>query len=525
MTTQRVVKFGLDGREGLRKGAQTLADAVSVTMGAKGRNVVIKKGNDPVHVTKDGATVAKSVYPHNRLEAIGAELLREAATKTAEVSGDSTTAATVLAMSLINQCLDAVEQGQNPISIKSGIESGVKKVVERLKELSKPLEDYDTLLNVATISANNDAVLGKVIADVVHKVGQYGVVTIENSNSTATRGKVLEGMVVDSGYLRREFINDIAREEVVYEDPYILVCDAELTTMTPEFVSVMESALIENRPLVIIAKEINGNLLSVLMLNKVQKGYPIVAIKAPNVEEIQKQLMEDICISTGATMIGEVQGIPYSKFEKHHFGTCEKIIVTESTTVFIKGAGNEKKISDRVASITHLLSESTNERQQAFLKRRIANIKDGVGMIHVGALTPAELKEKMDRVEDAVCATQAAQEEGVVAGGGTTLRTISNEIDKEENDYIGEQIVYKACVAPFRQILSNAGHDMPNAVPDFKYGTGIDVRTMQEVDMFNAGIIDPTKAIRVALENAASVACLFLTTECVSYEAEVASGN
>lgn len=523
MTTKREVLFGNEAKEKLRLGAEVLSKSVACTLGALGRNVVIKRANMLPHVTKDGVTVARAITPADPIEAIGADILRQAAIQTGELAGDGTSTSTVLAMSLINMGLDAVLKGEDPIVIKQGIESGVKNVVAELKKLSKPVENDETLLNVATISANNDPELGKIIADVVGKVGKFGVVKIENSHDEKTFGKILEGMIVDSGWSSPYFANN-NRMEAVYDSPLILVCDMELTNMTPEFVALVEMAAVqEKRPFILIAKEANGALHGTLTMNKQKNGLPVVVIKAPNVADIQKQLLEDICIATGATMVGDEVGLPLKNVKLEHFGQCERIIVSENDTAIIKGAGSVEAVNNRVEVIKHLITEATNERQKAFLERRIANIKDGVGVIFVGAVTEAELLEKKDRVDDAVCATKAAQEEGIVAGGGTTLLKISQTLTSNKQN-IGEYMVYDSITSPYCRILENAGIKPEVYGFDHEPGIGIDVKTNQKVNMVEAGIIDPTKVVRVALENAGSVACLFLTTECVSYETEVNNG-
>lgn len=541
MRTHRQVHLGNEAKEKLRKGMNTLASAVEVTLGANGRNVVIQRENMKPHVTKDGVTVAKSVMPDDPIEMIGASLIREASLKTAEDAGDATTTSTVLAKHMINAGLDAVLAGANPIEIKSGIEKAVQKVVSKLKEYSQPCETQETLFNVATISANNDKELGKVIADVVGQTGKYGVVKVENSNTIDTHGTVIKGMTIDSGWSSPYFVNN-NKMEARYSNPYIMVCDMELSGMTSEFGKLLGNALIEDkRPLVIIAKDINGEFLQTLVMNKHSDNIPVVCVKAPSFGDIQKSIMEDICIATGAKVVSDELGLPVSAVTREHFGTCETIVVSQDKTIIMEGAGDEILVNSRVEQLTLLLQDSTNDRQRDMYKKRIANMKDGIGIIYVGATTETELMEKKDRIDDAVCATKAAQEEGVIAGGGTTLLRISNELGEAES--VGEEIVYDALQAPFEQVLKNSGvEDLPTPTNMFSlikslisstqnelninrqlvfnspYGYGINAKTGKLVNMFEEGIIDPTKVARVALENAASVACLFLTTECVSYE-------
>lgn len=544
MTTERQVLFGQEAKEKLRKGMNTLASAVEVTLGANGRNVVIQRQGMKPHVTKDGVTVARSVMPSDPIEMIGASLIREASLKTAEDAGDATTTSTVLAKHMINAGLDAVEQGANPVEIKAGIEKAVQEITAELKKLSKPCETSEVLFHVATISANNDPELGKVISDVVEQTGKYGVVKVENSSTTETYGEVVKGMTIDKGWASPYFVNN-NRMEARYNSPYIMVCDMELSGMTKDFVEVLGKVLFEDkRPLVIIAKDVNGEFLQTLVMNKHSENLPVVCIKAPSFGDIQKGIMEEICIATGATIVSEELGLPVSAVTREHFGTCETIIVSQDKTIVMKGNGSEEEVNNRMEMLEALLKEAKNDKQRDMYKKRIANMKDGIGIIYVGATTETELMEKKDRIDDAVCATKAAQEEGVIAGGGTTLLRIAHMLKTPRT--IGQRIVYEALEAPFMQVLKNSGFDGDSVLsfshsilwllgmynPSYEledkkkiilqseYGYGINAKNGEVVNMFEAGIIDPTKVARVALENAASVACLFLTTECVSYEKE-----
>lgn len=530
MTTKSIVLTGQQAKEKLRRGANTLADAVEVTLGANGRNVVIQKGSMPPHVTKDGVTVAKSVTPDDPIEKIGALLIREASMKTADEAGDATTTATVLAKWMINWGLKEVSDGKNPVTIKHGIEQAVKFAIEKLKGFSRPCESLDTLINVATISANNDKSLGQVIAEVVGSTGKHGVVKIENSHTTETYGEVSNGMTIEKGWASPYFANNV-KMEAVYRNPAILVCDLELTNVTPEFLNTMKMVITDSkRPLVIIGKEINGEFLQTMVLNKVKGDVPVVCIKAPSFGDVQKGIMEDICIATGGRIVSDELGLPIQNVTMSDLGSCDNITISSEKTVIVKGGGSEERITERVEQLTTLMNDSMNDRQKDMFKRRIANIRDGIGIIYVGAITDTELEEKKDRVDDAVHATQAAQEEGVIAGGGVTYLHVSNLISTEfENENIGSKIVQEALRMPFAQILYNSGCDntdaMDKAVMKMPYGYGINAKTGEMVEMFNEGIIDPAKVARVALENAASVACLFLTTECVSCETEVNHGN
>lgn len=546
MTTERQVLFGQEAKEKLRKGMNTLASAVEVTLGANGRNVVIQRQGMKPHVTKDGVTVARSVMPSDPIEMIGASLIREASLKTAEDAGDATTTSTVLAKHIINAGLDAVEDGANPVEIKAGIEKAVQEITAELKKLSKPCETSEVLFHVATISANNDPELGKVISDVVEQTGKYGVVKVENSSTTETYGEVVKGMTIDKGWASPYFVNN-NRMEARYTNPYIMVCDMELSGMTKDFVEVLRKGLFEDkRPLVVIAKDVNGEFLQTLVMNKHSENLPVVCIKAPSFGDIQKGIMEEICIATGASIVSEELGLPVSSVTREHFGTCETIIVSQDKTIVMKGNGSEEEVNSRMEMLEALLKEAKNDKQRDMYKKRIANMKDGIGIIYVGATTETELMEKKDRIDDAVCATKAAQEEGVIAGGGTTFLRIANTLKAPKT--IGERIVYEALEAPFMQVLKNSGfdgdgdsvlsfsqsilwllgmynpsyelEDKKKIILQSEYGYGINAKNGELVNMFEAGIIDPTKVARVALENAASVACLFLTTECVSYEKE-----
>lgn len=531
---KREVLFGSEAKEKLKQGAKILHDAVSVTLGASGRYVVIQKHgfqknsrNElvliPPHVTKDGATVAESIIPPGEIEAVGASLLRQAATKTADDAGDATTTATVIGYAMIEMCIDAVNQGHNPVKIKQGIESGVHKVVEELKKLSKPVENQQTLKQVATISANNDEYLGELISDVVGKVGKHGVVKIEDSSNHETKGTVIEGMIIESGYTSPHFVTNQGTNEVEYYNPLIMVADMEFSRMTSDMIKVLEQTVINNtpQPFVLISRMTTGDVEGALIMNKIQKNMPWVAINAPNMAEVQKDIMLDICAGTGATLIGDALGRPLKEFNPEYFGTCEKIIVKEGKTVIIRGYSKEGEVDARVKSIETQMDEAKSEAAREVIKRRIANLKDGVGVVYVGCRTQSELLEKKDRVEDAVRATMAAQEEGVVAGGGSALYHIAQNTQTEDK---GEAMVYAAIKKPMERILDNAGmgklHVGVSNLIGSSYGIGVNVKTGEEVNMLEAGIIDPTKVTRVALENAASVAILFLTTECVSYESK-----
>ena len=526
MTTTREVLFGNDARTKLFKGAELLAKSVSVTMGAMGRNVVIARGENMPHVTKDGVTVASSIMPSDPVEAVGASILREASIKTAIIAGDGTTTSVVLAYNIMKAGLEMVKRGENPVIINQGINDGLSKVLAALEEAKQEVTN-DKLFNVAKISANNDDHLGKVISEVIIKTGKYGIVKVDNSTTHETHYKVLDGFIVDRGYISPYYANN-AKSEAVYENPLIMLVDMEMQRMSTEFINVMEIVLGKlKRPLVIIAREVNGELESTLTLNRVNHKLPIVVIKAPNFGETQKQIIKDISIATGASIIGEEYGLTYKEVNESHFGSCDKITVTQYQTIMIGARGVETEIRERVEQLEYLISEAQQEAQKDIYRKRIANLKDGVGIIYAGATTEVELKEKKDRIDDAVNATKAAQQEGIVAGGGTTLYKIGDKLMREAPT-LYEAIVYEACMKPLEVICNNAGYD-GEKLETIKQclideNMGFDVKSGQFANMIEAGIIDPKKVTRVALENAVSVSTQMLITEVASFETNVEGG-
>jgi chaperonin GroEL len=518
MTTREVL-FSNDARKRLFKGAEILAKSVAVTMGAMGRNVVISRGNTLPHVTKDGVTVARAIIPSDPVEAVGASILREASIKTAIIAGDGTTTSVVLAYNIMKTGIEMIEQGENPVLINEGINKALAKVIAKLDEAKQEVTN-ERLFNVAKISANNDEHLGNVISEVIIKTGKYGIVKVDNSPNENTYYNVLEGFIIDRGYINPYYATN-NKGEAVYEKPIILLFDMEMQRMTSDFSLLMESVMELSKPIVIIAREINGELESTLLLNRVNNNLPVVVIKAPNVGETQKQIIKDISIATGAAIIGEEYGLTYKQVTEQHFGTCEKITVTPNQTIMLGAAGSEENIKNRIEYIESLISGALVDSQKDIYRRRIANLKDGVGIIYAGATTEVELKEKKDRIDDAVNATKAAQQEGIVAGGGTTLYKIGHEL-LAESQSIFENIVYEACMKPLEVICSNAGF-INEKLETIKQhllteNKGFDVKSGTFVDMLEVGIIDPKKVTRVALENAVSVSTQMLITEVASFE-------
>lgn len=522
MTNKREVLFGNEARERLFRGTEVLAKAVMVTMGAMGRNVVISRGDNIPHVTKDGVTVALSVMPDDPVEAVGASILREASIKTAMIAGDGTTTSVVLAYEIMKRGLSLVSEGANPVLINEYISLACKKVLSKLEEVKEEVTD-NRLYDVAKISSNNDEHLGKIISDVIIKTGKYGVVKVDNSMTSETYYRLLDGFIIDKGYISPYYANNV-KSEAVYENPLIMLVDMEMQRLTSEFSVLMNTVFTKiNRPLIIIAREINGELESTLTLNRVNQKLPIVVIKAPNIGENQKQIIKDISIATGASIIGEEYGLMYKDVNESHFGGCEKITVSEHQTIMLKPKGDSKEIEERIKSLTHLIDDiQTHESKRDLCKKRIANMKDGVGIIYVGANTEVELKEKKDRIDDSVNATKAAQQEGIVQGGGVTLYRIGKELKEGEKESDYEDVVYDACMKPLEVICTNAGY-IDDKLDIIKHhvltdNKGFDVKGGVFVDMIESGIIDPKKVTRVALENAVSVSMQMLITEVASYE-------
>ena len=520
------IVFGTDSRDGLKRGVDKLANAVKVTLGPKGRNVVIGKEYGSPVITKDGVSVAKEVELADPLENLGAQIVKEVASKTADIAGDGTTTATVLAQAIITAGLKNVAAGANPMDLKRGIDKAVDLVVERLEDMTTPV-DIDTaqVKQVATISANNDEIIGSLIADAMSKVGKEGVITVEEAKGTETEVKVVEGMQFDRGYLSPYFITNQEKLEAELNAPLILVVDKKLTSVK-ELIPVLELSMQNNKPLLIIAEDVIGEAFSTLVVNRVRANLQICAVKAPGFGDKRKEMMRDIAILTGGTLISEELGIKLEDVTIDHLGRCEKIIVSKDDTTIINGAGSKNAITERVNQIKTQIESATSDYDRETLPDRLAKLAGGVAILYIGAATEGEMKEKKDRVDDALHATRAAIEEGIVAGGGVAYIKVLSHLEELEglndDENTGIAIVQRAIEEPLRQIVANAGGEGSVVVNEVKRGVGpygYNARTNSfENNMIKAGIIDPKKVTRVALQNAASAASLILTTECSIYK-------
>lgn len=515
------IKFDVDVRSKMKTGADSLANAVKVTLGPKGRNVVIDKKFGAPQVTKDGVTVAKEVELEDRFENMGAQMVKEVASKTNEQAGDGTTTATVLAQAIINVGIKNVTAGANPMDLKRGIDKAVASVVDNLKKQSQKVgSDYSKIEQVGTVSANGDSYIGKLIADAMSKVGKDGVITVEEAKGTETEVKVVEGMQFDRGYISPYFMTDGDKMEAALSNPSILVCDKKISTMK-DLLPVLEPIAREGRELLIIAEDVDGEALTTLVVNKLRGTLKIAAVKAPGFGDRRKEMLQDIAILTGATVISEERGFTLENATVDMLGKAEKVTITKENTTIVGGSGAKEAIAERVESIRKQIETSTSDYDKEKLKERLGKLSGGVAVLYVGATTEVEMKEKKDRVEDALNATRAAVEEGYLPGGGVSyIRAVDALVDlKGDNDdeTTGIHIVAKAIEEPLRQIAANAGVDGSVIIQKIREGKGdfgYNARTGEYVNMYEAGVIDPTKVSRVALENAASVAGMFLTTEC-----------
>ena len=515
------IKFDVDVRAKMKAGADSLANAVKVTLGPKGRNVVIDKKFGAPHVTKDGVTVAKEVELEDRFENMGAQMVKEVASKTNEQAGDGTTTATVLAQAIINVGIKNVTAGANPMDLKRGIDKAVAAVVADLKSLSQEVgSDYSKVEQVGTISANNDNYIGKLIADAMSKVGQDGVITVEEAKGTDTEVKVVEGMQFDRGFISPYFMTNGDKMETELTNPAILITDKKISTMK-DLLPILEPIAREGRELLIIAEDVDGEALTTLVVNKLRGTLKIAAVKAPGFGDRRKEMLQDIAILTGATVISEERGFSLESASLEMLGKAEKVTITKENTTIVGGVGSKEEIAQRVESIKKQIEISTSDYDKEKLKERLGKLAGGVAVLYVGATTEVEMKEKKDRVEDALNATRAAVEEGYLPGGGVAYIRAVEALEglKGENDdeTTGIHIVAKAIEEPLRQIAANAGVDGSVIIQKIKEGKGdfgYNARTGEFVQMYEAGVIDPTKVARVALENAASVAGMFLTTEC-----------
>ena len=515
------IKFNTDVRSKMKSGADQLADAVKVTLGPKGRNVVIDKKFGAPQVTKDGVTVAKEVELEDRFENMGAQMVKEVASKTNDQAGDGTTTATVLAQAIINVGLKNVTSGANPMDLKRGIDKAVATVVDSLRKQSKQVGgDYSKVEQVGTVSANNDSYIGKLIADAMSKVGKDGVITVEEAKGTDTEVKVVEGMQFDRGYISPYFMTNGDKMEAELNNPSILITDKKISTMK-DLLPILEPIAREGRELLIIAEDVDGEALTTLVVNKLRGTLKIAAVKAPGFGDRRKEMLQDIATLTGAVVVSEERGFTLENTTPDMLGKAEKVTITKENTTIVGGAGDKDAIRDRVEQIRKQIEVSTSEYDKEKLKERLGKLGGGVAVLYVGATTEVEMKEKKDRVEDALNATRAAVEEGYLPGGGVAyiraVEALSKLKGEGEDETTGIHIVARAIEEPLRQIAENAGVDGSVIVQKIKEGKadfGYNARTGEYVNMFEAGVIDPTKVARVALENAASVAGMFLTTEC-----------
>ena len=515
------IKFNIEARAKMKEGADALADAVKVTLGPKGRNVVIAKKFGAPQVTKDGVTVAKEIQLEDQFADMGAQMVKEVASKTNDQAGDGTTTATVLAQAIINVGLKNVTAGANPMDLKRGIDKAVAAVVESLREQSQEVgEDYAKIEQVGTISANNDNYIGKLIADAMSKVKKDGVITVEEAKGTETEVKVVEGMQFDRGYVSPYFMTNGDKMEAVLDNPYVLVTDRKISTMK-DLLPVLEPIAREGKSLLIIAEDVDGEALTTLVVNKLRGTLKIAAVKAPGFGDRRKEMLQDIAVLTGGMVVSEERGFSLENTTPDMLGKAEKVVVTKDNTTVVNGAGSAEAIQERADLIRKQIETTTSDYDREKLQERLGKLAGGVAVLYVGAATEVEMKEKKDRVEDALSATRAAVEEGIVPGGGVAYIRASEAIRDlkgvNEDETTGIHIVARAIEEPLRQIAANAGVEgsvIINKIREGKGDFGYNARTDEYVNMFEAGVIDPTKVSRVALENAASVAGMFLTTEC-----------
>ena len=512
------IKYDVEARGALKNGVDKLANAVKVTLGPKGRNVVIEKKFGAPTVTKDGVTVAKEIELENKMEDVGAQMVKEVASKTSDVAGDGTTTATVLAQALVNEGLKNVTAGANPMSIKRGIDAAAKAVVDSLKSQSKDLPDSKQIANVATISSNDDREIGDKIAEAMEKVGKDGVITVEDSKTADTYLETVEGMQFDRGYLSPYFVTNSESMDAELEDPYILIHDKKISNMK-DLLPLLEKVVQTGKPVVIIAEDIEGEALATLVVNKLRGTFKVLAVKAPGFGDRRKAMLEDIAVLTGATVISEDAGYKLDNASIEYLGTAKRVISDKDNTTIVDGSGSSDAITARINEIKVQIDKTSSDYDREKLQERLAKLSGGVAVINVGAATEVEMKEKKARVEDALHATRAAVEEGIIPGGGVALLRAVPSLSKvkvDEDQQVGVDIVSRALEAPVRQICANAGVEssiIVQNIKDKKGDYGYDARNDEYVKMFEAGIIDPTKVARVAVQNAASIAGMILTTE------------
>ena len=513
--------FDTESRENLKKGVDTLANAVKVTLGPKGRNVILDKKFGAPNVTKDGVSVAKEIELKEPIENMGAQLVKEVASKTADDAGDGTTTATVLAQAIFANGIKNVAAGANPMDLKRGIDKAVVNVVENLKSQSKVIKDSNEISQVATVSANNDSEIGDMIANAMEKVGKDGVITVEEAKGTETEVKTVEGMQFDRGYLSPYFVTNSEKMEAELEDPYILIYDKKISNMK-ELLPILEAVSQSGKPLMIIAEDIEGEALATIVVNKIRGSLKVAAVKAPGFGDRRKAMLEDIAILTGGTVISEERGYKLESATIDYLGNAEKINIDKDNTTIVSGNGKKADINARVNQIKQQIDNTTSEYDKEKLQERLAKLSGGVAILYVGAATEVEMKEKKDRVDDALHATRAAVQEGIVAGGGIAFIRSLKSLDKlsldNEDQNTGIAIIKSALEAPIRTIVENSGEEGSVIIQKVKEGKGdygYNASSGKYESMFNAGIIDPTKVTRLSLENAASISSLLITTECV----------
>lgn len=516
------IKFNMDARSLMKEGADALANAVKVTLGPKGRNVVIDKKFGAPHITKDGVTVAKDIELEDRFQNMGAQLVKEVASKTNDQAGDGTTTATVLAQAIINVGLKNVTAGANPMDLKRGVDKAVAAVVANLKKQSQEVgDDYSKIEQVATVSANNDAFIGKLIADAMSKVKKEGVITVEEAKGTTTEVKVVEGMQFDRGYISPYFMTNPDKMEAVLDAPQILITDKKISSMK-DLLPILEPIARDGKSLLIIAEDVDGEALTTLVVNRLRGTLKVAAVKAPGFGDRRKEMLQDIATLTGGMVVSEERGFTLENMTPDMLGKAEKVTVDKENTTIVNGAGDKEAIAERVAQIKKQIETTTSDYDREKLHERLAKLAGGVAVLYVGAASEVEMKEKKDRVDDALNATRAAVEEGIVAGGGVAYIRAINDLHalkgENEDEQTGINIVARAIEEPLRTIVENAGSEGSVVIQKVKEGKGdfgYNARTDKYENLLSAGVIDPTKVARVALENAASVAGMFLTTECV----------
>jgi len=517
------IKYSQKAREAILRGVDTLADAVKVTLGPRGRNVILEKSFGSPMITKDGVTVAKEIELEDKFENMGAQMVKEVASKTSDVAGDGTTTATVLAQAIYKEGSKLVAAGVNPMAIKRGIEKAVEAVVEELKKLSKPTKDQEEIAQVGTISANNDTTIGNIIAEAMNKVGKEGVITVEEAKSMETTLEIVEGMQFDRGYTSPYFVTDPEKMTVTLSNPYILLNEKKISSMK-DLIPILEQIARMGKPLLIIAEDVEGEALATLVVNKLRGTLQVSAVKAPGFGDRRKAMLEDIAILTGGKVISEDLGVKLESVTVNDLGTAKTVTIDKDNTTIVDGGGSRKDLEGRVKQIRAQIDETTSDYDREKLQERLAKLVGGVAVIHVGAATETEMKEKKARVEDALNATRAAVEEGIVPGGGVALLRAAKGLEKiklEGEEQSGVTLVHRALEEPIRQIANNAGAEgsvVVEKVKDQKAGFGFNAETGKYEDLMKAGIIDPTKVTRFALQNASSVAALLLTTEAMIAE-------